>query len=1260
MADTLTDDDIAQYDAQNAAPADTQPVTDADIAKYDAQSTSRPLSDADIAAHDAQEQQTGVLGAVPSGIAAGFKSLAGGSQLLSGQDVAPEAPEQFTGTAAQITHGIFKSIPALIAGLGAGSAGGLVSGPGGLATGALGYGTVAGIQDLYDEYQAGLQKFDGDKAKAFAEAQKTATITAGGSTISWAAFPIKAALPILAHIFTQVPIQGAIGGVEQASKNLARGDDVTEGVLAAGAQNAALTFGLMGAHAGIGAVAGKLKARGEAADAAARTDELAKLRSEPAQPGMEAQPDLPMVKPAEGGSTWDPGDLQPAHTYDQQQEMNVDQPAKDYTKQADLGLKPPVDVADEQGEMSLQPGERAAQQLELNVNPRIPATPDIAGTATSPPEPQGARRAPVTYAKDNAQPTELAPSLTGKDLDIEAALNPRETPLTPEEHQQQGQGEMPLVQQPDLPRTPEQGNLIAPEEQQQTPQQLPLVQRPDMPAPDPQQGNLPMDTQLPLLPDQPEQRAPVPPAGPPAATQAAIDTSKAPKVPWSFNNTLVGKILNPAGVGPLAENMDMLLRKVNGYRRSMSAQFYNELEPSRAVVNGATRAEQIEFQKAADTGDLKGVRPDLKPTVALLAKDAKIIEEDLKKTTWFEQQQFFENYFPHRWKNLEAAQDFTAQWFQNQGSKANLKERTWPTIADGLRAGLELAEADPIKVWSDYHNTMRKVIARAQVIDAMMENGTGRFRDPPVVGEDGHLQPAQDMRGWTPLAGETGPKQVWAPTEVARMYNNWTRTAWPGSQEMQTIGNAFQRISNQMTGLLFGLNAFHGSTMGGETFFNEVGRGAGLMASGVLHAKPADILQGAKTMGASPASPIMRTIQGNRLLKGYLNHDQMRPEDAEIMRMFEEVNAPMGKNPDQSYKYTGGENLYTSWKRGALKGEWNDMIKRILDRDNIGTQGYQATIEAIDGFGRVLKTVASPLFDVLIPRLKTASSYETMNNWLERNRDATPQEKLRMAAHITNSTDNTMGEMNYENLHWNKTLTQLLQSFMAAPTWAIGTIRAFGSGSLNLAKDAYRLARGQPLSIDPKSPNFNANTQYVLGFYIGAPIVNMAYQAFKTGTTPDDPLDLVAPKTGGKLLDGQPERALLPGYEKELLGWYNSPTSEMYNKLSVPVRLLVEALDNKDYAKHVIYDERAGLGTRALQFAKHAAIAAGPISLKNVLQPPVRGSNISTAERIMAIKEASPRQADSARFFAQQKKYQTKDWNAKTKAEQRDINRRTP
>ena len=75
------------------------------------------------------------------------------------------------------------------------------------------------------------------------------------------------------------------------------------------------------------------------------------------------------------------------------------------------------------------------------------------------------------------------------------------------------------------------------------------------------------------------------------------------------------------------------------------------------------------------------------------------------------------------------------------------------------------------------------------------------------------------------------------------------------------------------------------------------------------------------------------------------------------------------------------------------------------------------------------------------------------------------------------------------------------------------------------------------------------NAAYVLAAATTMAGMSAMAQLYMCGELPSSALDLIAPRTGGKNRDGSPERLLMPGNFKDLLGYYHDPVSELANKV---------------------------------------------------------------------------------------------------------------
>ena len=103
-------------------------------------------------------------------------------------------------------------------------------------------------------------------------------------------------------------------------------------------------------------------------------------------------------------------------------------------------------------------------------------------------------------------------------------------------------------------------------------------------------------------------------------------------------------------------------------------------------------------------------------------------------------QHLIENYFPHLWKDPDKANQFIADWYSKrpmEGRGGFLKSRSIPTIAEGIAAGLEPVDYNPITLMRLKVREIDKYVMAHKSINEMSERGLGYWQDAREKIEDG-------------------------------------------------------------------------------------------------------------------------------------------------------------------------------------------------------------------------------------------------------------------------------------------------------------------------------------------------------------------------------------------------------------------------------------------------------------------------------------------------------------------------------------------
>lgn len=467
----------------------------------------------------------------------------------------------------------------------------------------------------------------------------------------------------------------------------------------------------------------------------------------------------------------------------------------------------------------------------------------------------------------------------------------------------------------------------------------------------------------------------------------------------------------------------------------------------------------------------------------------------------FDGMSFVEDYLMHNWKDAnEAARTYGVG---RQGSSASTNARSVPTYLDGLSRGLTPRFPNPIEGLLHYVNAM---LGYKNSLEVMSK---GRAAGYVKWGGSDMLSPVDE--NWERLKGRASTKQyvdengqarttyAWAPKGYARSYNAWTGTGFYGITGAKDIYTRLQYASNMTTALKLSLSGFHAVNIAQEAGTAAIARGLGNLAHG-------ELLRGMTNigMGALVLPELVRgVIRGRQFDRGYFGEAGASAQDIHLGQLWKDAGGvPGGRGA--VYRAGARDNFWQAWQEGSLvRGLKEDML-----------QPWKIVAQGMD-------TLNAPLFDGLIPHVKKAAWSGEMADFIRRNPNADRNTVLNRAREVMDSMDDRFGEMNQDNLFWNRTLKQTLNLATVSIGWEYGTLRAFGGGIKDIASGKLDSTRAR----------------WMVAFPVMNAIMNNAYsymmrQPFTWNQSQPLINTFMAPQTGGETKNGS-EVAILPGYQKE-------------------------------------------------------------------------------------------------------------------------------
>ena len=593
--------------------------------------------------------------------------------------------------------------------------------------------------------------------------------------------------------------------------------------------------------------------------------------------------------------------------------------------------------------------------------------------------------------------------------------------------------------------------------------------------------------------------------------------------------------------------------------------------------------------------------------------------EDLDKT---HDMAFVDDYLSHQYvDDPKRAAKLAKDLGIKMGSSGFTKARKFMTYDEAIANGKVPRTTDFIEFSLDYLKNANAYISRQKAFEIGRDAGDVKWVSPYKVPD-----------GFTKLDG-LHPNQVGhvavASDDWARVWNN---SFGAGLYSRPLLGppmRALRQLTTFQTAAKLGFSAYHALAEAKEGIFSGIGQAAGE----ALRGHP---LRGAATLAkgvASPLEPFLKPLTGGRL-KGrgaklrdaYLGISDHGGDYAKIADIAARAGFKV-TSYDKAFK-VGSGSIAKSIKRGTLKLEMQDGVKQMTGLPSTAVQLWK-------GVGRIMDTVADPLFERYVPDMKRAAFYERMSGWLKQNPLASEAEQLAFARRLSDSIDNRMGEMNHNNIFWNWTFKESVQAGMLSYSWALGTLREIGGGAADLARMPVDLARKGPSGV-----KLTQRTEYVMGMVIGEAVINSVYQYLATGQPPQDLHDVVAPRTGGvipadRYNPERPERARIPGQIKDLYGWYTDPFQEGENKLSPTLQTGRELVTRKDWRGDPIDDPGAGVpgwlkATGKTIIEGFTPIVGGQLGSAKV------GSSIGPVQRFVGISPATSFMQDAAGYNAMQ------------------------
>lgn len=569
------------------------------------------------------------------------------------------------------------------------------------------------------------------------------------------------------------------------------------------------------------------------------------------------------------------------------------------------------------------------------------------------------------------------------------------------------------------------------------------------------------------------------------------------------------------------------------------------------------------------------------------------------------------HYFAQGWKDPGEAAKY-AEEFQKgtiEGTKGFMRPRDFPTIEDGIKAGLVPTSTNPVDLALDHLRQMDHFIAMHTF---MLElKGRNLVKEVAPGERIPALYKAVDDPAFEIAGGMQGRYVV--PDQIADYITNFLNKGFD-----DTAWHTFRSLENMHLALQLGFSLFHAGFTSYDAALSNVDVGRAYLIRGNYKAAGKAMMDAALSP-VTAAQGLVNRGPGAKLLKQYLGQLPMDPNTEAVLGALQQGGTRAFMHPTQ--ELNGLHQAVRAFRQGnklALAGKF-----------------IPATLEA----------VMYPISHYLVPAQKMFARVAMMKFALDMHAKQLGQEPgnyaaivegmhpdylRQIAGKVDDQVNDRLGQMNYDNLAINQYLKQLLQATTTSAGWNIGSARVIAGPFLDTLRalpwsgKKFGVEYGPEEAVAPVARNgtkaenlrfITGRMSYMLTMMAAFSLTNVLGTYLMTGKGPhsvDDLWTMTFP-------DGT--KWSLPTYMKQMYELATDPISTVMNKVHPTVAMLDELARNRNYNGTKIFETGRGdseFGDIAQHFREAAdffAQKAKPYALENEQRAAATG--VSPIERML-------------------------------------------
>ena len=515
-----------------------------------------------------------------------------------------------------------------------------------------------------------------------------------------------------------------------------------------------------------------------------------------------------------------------------------------------------------------------------------------------------------------------------------------------------------------------------------------------------------------------------------------------------------------------------------------------------------------------------------------------------------------------------------------RGSQGFTKRHVLDDMSDGLALGGVPVSTNPLEMFGLAIEDAMKFVSANRAWESLKAVGKVEFVRRGQKPPDGFKRIEDTIAKAyfrTPEGLMTSTGEWWVEDGAARLINNYLSRDIIRSSPLGRAGLAIKNIS---TAVELGLSPFHAVFETNEIMGSRMGLGLAQIlsakrpiegfqniAEGLL-VEPLTALQEAhfaqplvRKLGIKPSRRSTVAL-GEAAIRYAKNADEFRRSDPQTYDWFVK-NYPSAKElidlmfvgggqitMHQDYRYKAQRSLQEAMKSGNYPG---------------------AVMRAVPAFNDF---AMKPLFETYIPRLKVGTFLREMSFELERNSDKIASGQMtrdELARKTWSFVEDRFGELNWDNLFWDRTFKSGMQLLFRSVTWKLGNLRGFGKAGRDVIKEL-----GYNWWKEGRAPELTLPMAWFVGMTVVTAMQASIISKVATGKypwelakTPQDLMrNLIFPR-----IDPQDEsqRVSIPTYWRDLVHGLHSLPDYVRTSLTGEIGRATDLWNNKDFYGVEVY-----------------------------------------------------------------------------------------